>query len=151
PDLLEGELIDGLGDPERAGSLAFNIAQTVRVAGHLRARLSADNWRLVHRLAEAFPPRPAPARPADTLDRLDEAIVVLLAMSGLETKHMTRDLGWRFLGLGHHLERLAHNTRTVAGVSASLDAEPSALLEWLLDVCDSTITYRTRYLRAPEV
>jgi uncharacterized circularly permuted ATP-grasp superfamily protein/uncharacterized alpha-E superfamily protein len=151
PDLLERDLIDGLAGPEHPGSLAFNLAQTARVAGQLRTRLSADHWRLVHRLTEIFPVGSPPSGLADALDRIDGAVVLLLAASGLETNHMTRDLGWRFLGLGHHLERLAHTSRVVASVAAAADTEPSALLEWLLDVCDGTITYRTRYLRAPEL
>jgi hypothetical protein len=64
--------------------------------------------------------------------------------------HMTRDDGWRFLSLGRHLERLLYVATTVADVANPIDAETPPLLEWLLDLSDSIITYRARYLRQPE-
>jgi uncharacterized alpha-E superfamily protein len=64
--------------------------------------------------------------------------------------HMTRDDGWRFLSLGRHLERLLYVATTVAEAANTQDAESPAILEWLLDLSDSIITYRARYLRQPE-
>jgi uncharacterized circularly permuted ATP-grasp superfamily protein/uncharacterized alpha-E superfamily protein len=151
PQRLERALVDSLTDPGKTGTLAFNIAQTVRVAGTVRDRLSTDNWRLVTQLAQELEADSAqPLGLADALDRLDRTIVWLLAIGGLEVEHMTRNLGWRFLSLGRHLERLMYVTTTVAAVNASGAAEQPAILEWLLDLSDSIITYRTRYVRMPE-
>ncbi len=87
-------------------------AARVRVAGAVRDRLSSDNWRLLNRLYEAFDPsRGAARRLAEALELLDDAIVSLVAVGGLEMAHMTRDDGWRFLSLGRHLERLALRRR----------------------------------------
>ena len=74
----------------------------------------------------------------------------LVAVGGLEMAHMTRDDGWRFMSLGRHLERLLYVTGTVAQVSSSGMTENPALLEWLLDVSDSIITYRARYMGRAE-
>jgi uncharacterized alpha-E superfamily protein len=87
---------------------------------------------------------------SDTLDVLDEAVVSLVAVGGLEMAHMTRDDGWRFLSLGRHLERLAFVSAALDDVAAEGGATDSALLEWLLDLSDSLITYRTRHMRRAE-
>jgi uncharacterized alpha-E superfamily protein len=132
-------------------SLAFNLAETARVAGTVRDRLSADNWRVVNQLLTLFTrPRQQTAGLAEALELIDRAIVLLVAVGGLETEHMTRDQGWRFLSIGRHIERLLSVTTAIAEVTASGSVERPALLEWLLDLSDSTITYRTRYMRQPE-
>ena len=151
PRLLERDLIDGMLDRRHHQSLAFNLAETARVAGTVRDRLSADNWRVVNQLLTLFTrPRQQTAGLAEALELIDRAIVLLVAVGGLETEHMTRDQGWRFLSIGRHIERLLSVTTAIAEVTASGSVERPALLEWLLDLSDSTITYRTRYMRQPE-
>ncbi len=151
PHRLELDLIQAMFDWRSRQSLAFNVEQTVRVAGTVRDRLSSDNLRLVNQLFEAFaPPNPPAGSLAEVLELIDQTIVLLVAIGGLETEHMTRDDGWRLLSLGRHVERLLYVTTTVGEVAASDDPEQPALLEWLLDLSDSTITYRARYMRRPE-
>ncbi len=148
---LEHDLIQAMFDWRRSQSLAFNVEQTMRVASTVRDRLSSDNWRLVNQLFEAFAlPDPPSGRLAEVLALLDQAVVLLVAIGGLETGHMTRDDGWRLLSLGRHLERLLYVTTAVGEVAAADDPEQPALLEWLLDLSDSTITYRARFMRGPE-
>jgi uncharacterized alpha-E superfamily protein len=151
PHDLERALIEGLFDARMLQSLAFNIAQTVRVAGTVRDRLSSDNWRVLSQLSRVFVHSPARrVGVAEALDTIDQAIIALVAVGGLEMAHMTRDDGWRFLSLGRHLERLLYVVTTVGEVAKSNLAEEPALLEWLLDLSDSIITYRARYMRPPE-
>jgi uncharacterized alpha-E superfamily protein len=151
PHDLERALIEGLFDARTIQSLAFNIEQTVRVAGTVRDRLSSDNWRVLSQLSRVFVHSPARrVGVAEALDALDQAIIALVAVGGLEMAHMTRDDGWRFLSLGRHLERLLYVVTTVGEVAKSNLAEEPALLEWLLDLSDSIITYRARYMRPPE-
>jgi uncharacterized circularly permuted ATP-grasp superfamily protein/uncharacterized alpha-E superfamily protein len=148
---LEQDLIQAMFDWRSNHSLAFNVEQTVRAAGTVRDRLSADNWRLVNQLFEAFTlPAPLAGSLAEALELIDQAVVLLVAIGGLETEHMTRDDGWRFLSIGRHIERLFYVTTTAAAAAAAEDPEQPALLEWLLDLSDSTITYRARYMRQPE-
>src|SRR6185436_15046686 len=52
--------------------------------------------------------------------------------------------------LGRYMERLMYVATTVREVAASADAREPALLDWLLDLSDSSITYRARYMREPE-
>jgi uncharacterized circularly permuted ATP-grasp superfamily protein/uncharacterized alpha-E superfamily protein len=151
PPRLERELIDGMFDRRRGGSLAFNVDQTVRVAANVRARLSTDTWRLVNQIPQGFarPPRRA-NRLAETLELIDRTIVRLAAVGGLETERMIRDEGWRFVSLGRCVERLLFVAATVAEVVASKDAVEPALLEWLLDLSDNTLIYRARHTHQPE-
>jgi uncharacterized circularly permuted ATP-grasp superfamily protein/uncharacterized alpha-E superfamily protein len=151
PHRLEHDLIAGMFEGKEVASLAFNVGQTVRVAGTVRERLSTDNSRLLNRLIRAFSESPGPARGlAEGLELVDRTIVSLVAVGGLELAHMTRDDGWRCLGLGRLIERLLYVTSTVAEVLVSGEADEPALLEWLLDLSDSVTTYRARYMRPPE-
>jgi len=148
---LEAALIAGMFDRGAAYSLAYNVEQTVRVAGSVRERLSPDNWRLVNQLFQSFALESHDTCGlADAIEMADRAIVSLVAVGGLEMEHMTRDDGWRFLSIGRYIERLLYVASTVGAVASSPDVEEPALLDWLLDLSDSTITYRTRYMRAPE-
>jgi uncharacterized alpha-E superfamily protein len=151
PHEFEGDLIRGLTDARELHSVAFNVEQCVRVASAVRDRLSTDNWRALNRLSEMLRRRPK-RQPglAEGLELLDQVILSLVAVGGLEMAHMTRDHGWRFMSLGRHLERLLYVTTTVAQVSSSGMTENPALLEWLLDVSDSIITYRARYMGRAE-
>jgi uncharacterized circularly permuted ATP-grasp superfamily protein/uncharacterized alpha-E superfamily protein len=151
PGALEVALIDGMFARQSCHSLAFNVEQTVRVAGTVRDRLSSDNWRLLNQLLQAMERRPSHEDDlAEALELLDRAIISLVAVGGLEMAHMTRDHGWRFLSLGRHLERLLYVSTTVADVAASQQVNEPMLLEWLLDLSDSIITYRARHMRLPE-
>ena len=143
----ERALIAGIGDPEAQHSLAHNVGETLRVASTVRDRLSSDNWRILNQLWETLTDRDRRSDSfADALERLDHAIISLVAVGGLEMAHMTRDEGWRFMSLGRHLERVLYVIATTAEVAASPMVEDPPLLEWLLDLSDSIITYRARYM-----
>ena len=64
--------------------------------------------------------------------------------------HMTRDDGWRFLSLGRHLERLHFVSSTLGDVAPEQASAGSGLLEWLLELSDSLLTYRVRHMQHPE-
>ena len=63
---------------------------------------------------------------------------------------MTRDDGWRFLSLGRHLERLGFVATTLEDVAWEQTSADSAILEWLLELSDSLLTYRVRHMQHPE-
>ncbi len=150
PATLTRQLIDNLFDADARRSVGFNVRQAIRVAGAIRDRLSSDNWRVLNQLFEMVgsPPDP-PLDLHDALAIIDRAIVSLGAVAGLEMAHMTRDHGWRFLSVGRHLERLLSIATTFEALGPE-DAANSELLEWLLDVSDSLVTFRARYVRTPE-
>ena len=63
---------------------------------------------------------------------------------------MTQDDGWRLMMIGRRLERLQFLADVIARRLAAADTPLRQELEWLLEIGDSAITYRTRY-RAPPV
>lgn len=147
---LTRRLIDNLFDRQSHRSLGFNVQQTVRVAGAIRDRLSSDNWRFLSLLFDRVATTPpTPMELDDALALVDRSIVSLVAVAGLEMAHMTRDHGWRFLSLGRHLERLLLVASTFDSVAEEESADP-ALLEWLLELSDSLVTFHARYVRQPE-
>ena len=150
PHAFEQTLIRGLIDPGTLQSVAYNVDQTVRAAGAVRDRLSSDNWRELNRLGEMLAWTTRIGGVSSALDMLDRVIMSLVAVGGLEMAHMTRDDGWRFMSLGRHLERLAYVTDTVSEVASSDRTEDPTLLDWLLDLSDSGITYRSRYMGRAE-
>ena len=84
------------------------------------------------------------------LELLDEGIRALNAFSGTEAENMTRNYAWRFLEIGRRIERarqLAEFTRAL--VCASPEPENDGSLRLLLELGDSFMTYRSRYLMTP--
>jgi uncharacterized alpha-E superfamily protein len=63
-------------------------------------------------------------------------------------ENMTRGHGWRFLDVGRRLERSVNLTSLVR---AALAAGPVSMLGPLLEVADSTMTYRRRYFATPQL
>ena len=100
-----------------------------------RDRLAADVVRL---LDAPYPPKGGMLERAGSLQRR------YAALSGLSAEHMGRTAAWRFHDLGRRLERALTVTRAVRAFGlrhASLDD-----LSTLLDLADSQISYRQRYL-----
>ena len=100
-----------------------------------RDRLAADVVRL---LDAPYPSKGVMLERAGSLQRR------YAALSGLSAEHMGRTAAWRFHDLGRRLERAQTVTRAVRAfgmAQASLDD-----LSTLLDLADSQISYRQRYL-----
>ena len=68
----------------------------------------------------------------------------MAAIAGLAQENIIRGAGWHFLRMGRRIER-AINTCRFARHFAHPEA-PVEELDILLDLIDSTITYRSRYL-----
>jgi len=64
---------------------------------------------------------------------------------------MTRDDGWRMLIIGRRIERLTFLARMMSGFLRMEAAKAPGAMEWLLELADSIITYRSRYSRLPEL
>jgi len=116
-------------------------------AAQTRSRLSAENWRAISVLQRQF--QEAAERKRDPRETLDALLLSLAALAGFALDDMTQDDGWRLMMLGRRLERMQFLAELL-GRSLKSGATPTqSELEWLLDIGDSTITYRTRYLAAP--
>jgi uncharacterized alpha-E superfamily protein len=70
-----------------------------------------------------------------------------MTLAGFALDGMTRDLGWRFMSCGRRIERLETLCAILLqATAAGRDGE----IEWALQLADSVVTYRSRYLSKPE-
>jgi len=63
---------------------------------------------------------------------------------------MLRDDGWRVIAIGRNIERIVALVSAAEQVALSPHRDEPALLEWLLDLSDATVTYRARYRSLPD-
>jgi uncharacterized alpha-E superfamily protein len=78
-------------------------------------------------------------------------LLSLAAFRGLARENMTRAHGWRFLDMGQRIERSIHLCAFLDHALASPDADNPSVLEAVLEVADSSITYRGRYNLLPNL
>ncbi|OHT19171.1 circularly permuted type 2 ATP-grasp protein [Edaphosphingomonas haloaromaticamans] len=130
------EALDGGGLASVRALLA-----TVRSIGEgTRDRLSADVWRLI----DTPVPAGGDAGAADILIRATALQERFSALAGLAAENMGRTAAWRFHDVGRRIERglaVCRLLRTFASDEASSDD-----LTTLLDLTDSQISYRARYM-----
>ena len=121
-----------------------------RVAFNLRDRMSADNWRTLNQLIND-PVFDSGSLRASSLPQalawLDRAVTSMMTISGFVLDGMTRGTGWRFLSIGRRIERLA---TLCSALQVATREGRSHGLDWLLELADSSVTYRARYLVAAE-
>jgi uncharacterized circularly permuted ATP-grasp superfamily protein/uncharacterized alpha-E superfamily protein len=148
----EHALLEAIYDPAQPGSLAGNIRSLMWSATHVRERLSLDHWHSLNRLQRD---QQAAMKKHPTLTEaiafLDRVLGVSSSLTGFAMDNMTRDDGWRFLIIGRRLERLSFLVQTVAHFLSMPASRGPGSLEWLLELTDSIITYRSRYSRLPEL
>jgi uncharacterized circularly permuted ATP-grasp superfamily protein/uncharacterized alpha-E superfamily protein len=146
PEATDAELLALMTDATRPGSLAYAVRRVRDAAYPVRDQLSQDTW-LVLGALEGELLAPAEAGAGVAAGRLARLLNSLLALGGLAAESMVRDQGWRFMDAGRRLERalqlctLLRATITVAHDTAT----DSLLLESVLTVAESIITYRRRY------
>jgi uncharacterized alpha-E superfamily protein len=145
---LEHEVLALIYDSRSRNNLPSHIRQVRRVAWLLRDRISTDAWRVLNQLDQQLssPPPPEPLRISGAQAVLDQSITTLSAFSGLVMEGMTRGDGWRFLDIGRRLERAAQMVDLIRHGLGYECTSDSGQLEVLLEIADSSITYRSRYL-----
>lgn len=120
-----------------------------RTATAVRDRLSPDAWRILGELKRALEAAAAAREAgefglAEAATTADEALRLVAAFFGMTHETMYRRAGWRFLDLGGRIERgiaVARFARRLSGPGA--DAND---LERLLELTDTRVVYRSRYL-----
>jgi uncharacterized alpha-E superfamily protein len=130
--------------------LSDRLKQLARAAYSLRDRMSADNWRTLNQLSgdEVFQACAAGAVSMPVaMAWLDRAVLAMTTLSGFALDGMTRGMGWRFLSMGRRIERLLG---VIAALQVAMSEGRALELDWLLELNDSTITYRSRYMAGPE-
>ncbi|MFN2425788.1 MAG: circularly permuted type 2 ATP-grasp protein [Candidatus Binatia bacterium] len=129
--------------------ISHDLLQASRAAASARDWLSSDSWRLISALPGSFT-APLYGGFSEVLSVLDHVVVSLAAVAGLETERMVRDDGWRVVAIGRNIERLVALASAGMQVAASSERDEPALLDWLLDLSDATVTYRARYRSLPD-
>src|SRR5450432_3836228 len=141
---LEQEITSLVTDAKRPDSLARTLAEVYRIADGVRERLSVDMMSLIGKLRESTQIE----RGIQFLEYpaiLTDCLELLSAFSGLERENINRGLGWLFMTIGRRLERAIYLTRQLREITTPLAEQDWSLLECLLEVADSSMTYRTRY------
>jgi len=152
-EAFEAELLAAIFDAARPGSLRNTADQLQRLAMHVRDRTSNDMWRVLSTLNDqlAMPAKKLVMLAGDATGVLNETLLELAAFHGLARENMTRAQAWRFLDMGLRIERAVYLCNVLDATLLSPDAENPSLLEAVLEVADSSITFRSRYTLLPSV
>ncbi|WP_291297272.1 circularly permuted type 2 ATP-grasp protein [Elioraea sp.] len=119
-----------------------------RLTRGVRDRLTSDMWATItHLAAEA---REKSAKACEGLEELNEAAGAIIRFSagvaGIAAENMVRGGGWLFLDLGRRIERASHTARDLGFALDQPLPRVEAGLRLAIELCDSAITYRNRYL-----
>jgi uncharacterized alpha-E superfamily protein len=151
-DELSDRLLEALLGEDSPSSLRSNLQRLQWAASQVRGKLSRENWQaLVELQREAMNLETDEPDFGELLDFLNRLVMSLAALSGFALDDMTRDEGWRFLMIGRRIERLQFLSTSLAAFLRSDAASDQAGLEWLLELGNSSITYRSRYLAVPQL
>jgi uncharacterized alpha-E superfamily protein len=66
-------------------------------------------------------------------------------------ENMTRSFGWHFLDMGRRIERSMRKTAMLGCLLGATDPEDDGSLILVLEIADSFMTYRSRYLLTPQL
>jgi len=148
------ELLSMLHDANRPGTLPYVLNQLQLSAASARDRVSDELLRVLNRLDDEcnnLIDNPTPKLQFDDIDtlkdintRLDNTLLSLSALAGLAHENFTHGDGWRFMMLGRRLERVQHSC-IVIDTMLLHENNDVLLLETLLKLFDSVMTYRSRY------
>jgi len=152
-DHLLERLNELLTDGTRLNSFPSAIDSVQRSAYLVRDRLSEDSFRIITGFSSVLAPLPS-AIAFDTspaLAMVNQNLTTAAALAGLQAENTTRGPGWLFMDMGKRIER-ARTILTVLRMVA-VDGEPAhdGSLALVLELADSFMTYRTRYLAAPQL
>lgn len=145
-------LLSAICDAEWDDGLVGNIRRLLWVGTQIRERFSLDNWlalnRLQHQLQRYSKDQP---EISDAIAFLDQMLLASSSLAGFAMDNMTRDDGWRFLIIGRRIERLIFLSDAISRFLRLESTRVPGSIEWLLELTDSIITYRSRYMAQPEL
>lgn len=147
PSIVQA-LPEAVFDAQQIASLRCTMSDLHFNASLVRDRLSQDSWRILHRVEqhiEALADRHDIGL-ADLLDLTAQMTIDLAAFDGMVSESMTRTHAWRFLDLGRRLERAVYIVTLVQHCLADATEQDAAAMEAVLEITDSIMTYRSRYL-----
>ncbi|HUO10126.1 MAG TPA: circularly permuted type 2 ATP-grasp protein [Phycisphaerae bacterium] len=142
-------------DDQYPHGLQATLTAVYRTASLVRDRISIDTWRIINRISQDLPGHPAPrdlgGQLNDIIPGLDRLILTFAAFGGLAMESMTRGFAWRFLDMGRRIERALATVSLLRGALLSETEREGPLLEAILEIADSSMTYRRRYMATLQV
>ena len=155
--ILFREIFEMLLDDDRYGTLANTIASVRNTSNQLRDRLSPelmrvlndldDSQKKIHLMLDGIDHQELRTQSyvlPTLIELLETLLVSLAAFTGLVHENLTHGDNWRFIMMGKRIERVDQSIGVIK-VFMLHDRENTQLMEILLRLFDSTITYRTRY------
>ncbi|MEX3932066.1 circularly permuted type 2 ATP-grasp protein [Paraburkholderia phymatum] len=160
---FERTLVANLHESTGASSIGQNLASQARASGEIRGRLSNDHWRITLAARNDFrdalhelTPAAAVSSNASSrgkarynrvtlMDALERLATQLAAISGSQGDRMTRDEAWRLMFVGRHIERVWAMTSILRVVAMQRQIATPAGFDLLLQLFDSTLTFRSLY------
>jgi uncharacterized alpha-E superfamily protein len=151
---FEWMLVTNLGEQGAAASIGQNLASQTRASGEIRGRLSTDHWRTILAARNDFRDALVELKPAPGVERYDRVLLTrtletlttqLLAISGAQGDRMTRDEAWRLIFVGRQIERVSTMTTFLRVAAEHGQFATPAGFDLLLQLFDSTLTYRSLY------
>lgn len=134
-------------DSSQPTSLRNLLSQLNKTAARVRDRISIDTWRTLQRVEQAYnQPMPARSGLSEFHGRLDDLLLGLSAMGGYIHDSMTRGQAHTFLQIGRRIERTFQVTQLIRAAFTGPETTTAATLEAVLEVGQSLMTYRSRYL-----
>jgi uncharacterized alpha-E superfamily protein len=146
---LSGPVLHFLYDSDQVGGVRDLLRRIRSSASAVRDRFSGDTWRILGRLDADARSRPGRLPLAGATALIHTLVFDLAAFNGMETENMTRGRGWRFLDLGRRLERGLSVVKLLQS-AATVKTLPDAVLDPVLEIADSVMTYRRQYFAAPQ-
>jgi uncharacterized circularly permuted ATP-grasp superfamily protein/uncharacterized alpha-E superfamily protein len=127
------------------GALPYLVGAAQAAASVIRDRFSPDASRALTDLFEMID-APIDQVPMESaiFERTNGALRIVASFSGFEQENMSRLAGWRFLELGRRIERAIATCRFVRQFVFATKLDSA--LDVLLELADSQITYRLRYV-----
>lgn len=155
--VFERSLIAGLGAPEMASSVGFNLRAIKTSAFAVRERLSPAQWSTIVHAEQEFSRRCEEHAERGDLSSLEALRILatasahLAAMTGAQTDRMTRDDGWRLLSIGRHVERLGFLSGALSSGLSSATLHTEGGFDAMIALFDSTITFRAQFQQSHEL
>ncbi|MEO8428892.1 MAG: circularly permuted type 2 ATP-grasp protein, partial [Verrucomicrobiota bacterium] len=147
---LSKRMLQLLYELEEPGGVRKLLRNIRFIANAVRDRFSGDTWRILGRLDSDARARPGRLPLASATALIHNLVLDLAAFNGMEMENMTRGRGWRFLDFGRRLERGLSVVRLLQA-AAKVKTQPAAVLEPVLEIADSVMTYRRLYFAAPQL
>ena len=131
-----------------SGSIAWLIGNVARLTEAVRDRLTGDMYGAFTSGLRQI--RYSARHVNGNVELLSQTMVEILRFSasvaGLAAENMVRGGGWMFLELGRRMERARAICSQVGFALEQPPARVEPALRLVLELCDSLITYRSRYL-----